>query len=505
LTATVPTLDPPEAQWGTVGIKQQLLPRIPRIFRHDPLGFVLWAWPWGVKGGPLEHFDGPDANQKAFLTDLGKHAKNRNFNGKDPVAAIKMAISSAHGTGKSTMGAWICWWILLTRPFSIGTVTAGTYQQLEERTWADIMHWGRMCIGADQFHIQANGVFHKDPIKAEKWKVTPKTSIEARSQTFAGQHAVNSTSWFMFDEASEVPEMVWRTCYGGMTDGEPMMFVWGQMLRNSGEFFKVCFGDHSERWDSRVFDGRVSAFTNKETLAEWLEEYGEDDDWYRVRVLGLPPNASELQFIGQALIDGARKRDHTPLPDEPLVWGFDAANGGLAKFCFWARRGLDAKTIPPIFLPGTTDRDVVVAKAIQLMSETTAGRRPAAMFGDQAFGSVILERLRRSGFSNVFEVNFGATSHDKRQLNVRAMCWFRMREWLRIGAIPDNPKIYQSFMEPGFKNRQNRLVIESKEDMTKRRAGGNLHGPDALSCTFFQSVAPSKKPRAAPDIGGAWS
>ena len=29
-------------------------------FTHDPLGFVLWAFPWGVPGTSLENEDGPD-------------------------------------------------------------------------------------------------------------------------------------------------------------------------------------------------------------------------------------------------------------------------------------------------------------------------------------------------------------------------------------------------------------------------------------------------------------
>ena len=29
-------------------------------FYADPLGFVLYAFPWGEPGGPLEDFSGPD-------------------------------------------------------------------------------------------------------------------------------------------------------------------------------------------------------------------------------------------------------------------------------------------------------------------------------------------------------------------------------------------------------------------------------------------------------------
>lgn len=459
----------------------------------DPLQFVLDEWPWMQPGSPLEHMAGPDDYQEAFLTSLGQHVRDRAFDGHTPVRPIMMSISSCVGAGKSTLGAWIAWWILRTRPMSVGTVTAGTFQQLEERTWADIQWWGRLGRASEDYDIQQSGIFNRE--HRDKWKVTPKTADANRAQSFAGQHAATSTSWLLLDEAASVPEPNWQAAYGCLSDGEPMMFAFGQMLRNQGEFYNVTFGDKSSLWDTRVFDGRYSRFTNKQTIKEWAEEWGEDSDFYRVRVLGLPPRASELQFISQDLVDGARKRTHKPLPDEPLVVGFDAANGGLAKYAFVFRRGLDAKTIPPIYLPGDTPRDQVVAKAADILSDRTIAKRVSAMFGDQAFGAVIMERLRNSGFTNVFEVNFGDPSLDKHYGNMRAKMWGDMREFLSTGAIPDDEKFAQGLMGPGFKHRPNGgIVLESKQEMAKRGVR-SPDGPDALALSFARKVAPLPMPK----------
>src|SRR5262249_53749123 len=159
---------------------------------------------------------------------------SRKFDGVHPVLPIRMAESSGHGTGKSAMGAWIADWLASTRPFSIGTVTAGTYQQLEERTWAAIQRWTKLCITAHWFDIQASGIYHKQ--HPEDWKMVPQTCKEENAQSFAGQHAASSTSWYLFDEASEVPDKVYETSEGGLTDGEPMIFAWGQVVRNTGQF-----------------------------------------------------------------------------------------------------------------------------------------------------------------------------------------------------------------------------------------------------------------------------
>jgi hypothetical protein len=209
-------------------------------FYSDPLGFVKFAYPWG-EPGTLEQELGPDDNQCEFLNSLGEEVKQRKFDGSNPVLPIQMAETSGHGTGKSAMGAWLTDWILSTRPHSMGTVTAGTAKQLDERTWAAIAYWTKMCITAHWFDIQAGGIYHKQ--FPDTWKVSCQTSKEENAQSFAGQHARTSTSWYLFDEASEVPDKVFQTAYGGLTDGEPMFFAWGQPVRNTGEFYRICFGD----------------------------------------------------------------------------------------------------------------------------------------------------------------------------------------------------------------------------------------------------------------------
>src|ERR1017187_4448385 len=205
----------------------------------DPLGFVMMAYPWKQPGTELEHEKGPDENQKRFLIDLGRQVAARAFNGTDPVMPILMTATSGHGTGKSVMGAWIADWILSTRPDSIGTVTAGTCTELESRTWSAIQHWTKFCITGHWFNIQARGVYHK--LRPKTWKIVAQTCKEENAQAFAGQHARTSTSWYMFDEASLIPDKVWTVSQGGLTDGEPMHFSWGQLEKNTGRFYEINF------------------------------------------------------------------------------------------------------------------------------------------------------------------------------------------------------------------------------------------------------------------------
>jgi hypothetical protein len=413
-------------------------------------------------------------------------------------------------THNSVMGAWLADWILSTRPHSIGTVTAGTYQQLESRTWAAILYWTRLCITAPWFDIQASGVFSRQ--SPETWKVVPQTCKRENAQAFAGQHARTSTSWYLFDEASEVPDAIWETAKGGLTDGEPMMFAWGQPVRNTGMFYRVCFGNEEGRWNHRRVDSRSSRFTNKPLIEEWITDYGEDSDFVRVRVFGLPPRASELQYIDWDRVREAQKRKVAPLADEPLIAGFDVSGGGAAWNVIRFRRGPDARSIPPVRIAGEKGRDraVLIATAAEIMADQRPEWKVAAMFVDSAFGSPIVERLHTLGFKNVHEVSFGGASPDPHQKNLRAYMYARGKEWLLTGGIPDDENFATQLTRPGYHiDTSNRLVLESKADMAKRGEASPDDG-DAFVLTFARQVAPQKPNKSAiPEGyqrgGSAWS
>lgn len=474
-----------------------LLAKEIRQFYADPLAFVLFAYPWGKAGGPLENETGPDDNQKEFLRSLGKEVLKRKFDGHTPVMPIWMAESSGHGTGKSAMGAWIADWILSTRPHSIGTVTAGTFTQLESRTWAAIRYWTKLCITGHWFDVQAEGIYHKQ--FSDDWKLVPQTCKEQNAQSFAGQHARTSTSWYLFDEASEVPDKIFETAYGGQTDGEPMMFVWGQCVRNTGEFYRINFGNLAERWNKRRVDSRTSRFTNKPYIAQIEKDYGVESDTFKVRVLGYPPSASELQYIDKGRIDAAMQRIGIALPDEPLIAGFDVSGGGRAWNVIRFRRGLDGNPAGciPLRIPGEhdPDRSQRVALCAELLRDRRPGRVLAALFIDAAFGAPIAVRLKAMGFDNVFEVNFGGASPDIHCLNMRAYMYMKMKEWMLLGAIakdeqlPEQHRLSTQLALPGYHtNNSGKLVIESKASI-QERGEASPDDADSFGLTFASPVA----------------
>lgn len=488
--------------------KQQLAETIVR-FRDDPFGFVKFAFPWGEPGSPLEELR-PDTWQIRFLDDLGMQTSGRKFDGVHAVDPIRMAVASGHGIGKSALVAWLHWWIMCTRPGAKGRVTANTFQQLSITTWAEIQKWHKILICKDWFEVTQTVCRAVE--NPSGWFSAPITCSEENSEAFAGQHNIDSTSFFLFDEASLIPDVIWEVAGAGLTDGEPMFFAMGNPTRNEGQFYEVCFGNQQHRWNTRSIDSRTCHFPNHELHEQWIHDYGIDSDYIRVRVLGLPPKQSEEQLISRELVASAQKRQVQILEDDPLIAGVDVPDGGSSWFVIRFRRGLDSRPGPliprPIRVAGSRiDRQAMTEQCAILLAEQSPDRKVAAMFMDASYGAAIVERLRNLKFDNVFEVSFGGRSPDKHYANMRAFMYGKkLKDWLSQGAIdPEDKLLAAQLTSPGFHFKvggDGALVLESKEEM-RERGISSPDDADALALTFARSVAvPRKEYYAKPSAKG---
>src|SRR5438094_4871135 len=473
-----------------------------RQFRGDPLGFVSACFPWG-EPGPLEPYDGPDTWQREFLSEVGQQVRANAFNGVDPVPAVRGAVSSGHGIGKSAMVGWLVQWLLSTRPHCQGTVTANTIKQLNTKTWPAIQVWHKRCLTAHWFRCTTERIYHT--LAPESWFIARQSSKEHNSEAFAGQHQATSSSIYINDEDSAVPDTIHEVEEGGLTDGEPFQFLFGNPTRNTGAFHAACFGTRKSRYIVRIVVSRTSKLTNKGQIAQCREDYDEDSDLFRVRVRGLPPRADELQYIDTGRVEAARRRIEIALPDEPLVAGFDVSGGGKAWNVIRFRRGLDGKVREPIRIPGEKDpaRNQRVAVCAELLRDTRPEHKLSALFVDSAFGAPIVARLEALGFKNVFEINFGGDSPDPHRKNMRAHMYATAKDWLLRGALPDEEDLMEQLTAPGYHiDKSGKLVLEPKEDVLTRIEC--MDDADAFVLTFAMPVrlprvvhAPAPLPRGA--------
>jgi hypothetical protein len=270
--------------------------------KRDPLRFVRVAFLWGE--GELAGHDGPMEWQRAILADMR--------DGLSPHEALRLAVASGHGIGKSALVSWIILWAMSTCVDTIGVVTANTGDQLRLKTWVQLSKWHRLCITAHWFAVTAKAIFSVDPDHEKTWRIDAVTWNETRTESFAGLHNEGKRILLLFDEAGGIPDVIFDVSTGALTDAstEIIWTVFGNPTRNTGRF-RECFagGRFHHRWNTRQIDSRTVPITNKEEIAEWVEDYGEDSDFIRVRVKGTFPRAGSMQFIPADLVAAAASPD----------------------------------------------------------------------------------------------------------------------------------------------------------------------------------------------------
>jgi len=472
-------------------------------FFDDPLGFVMYAYDWdndpALRVVKLESpWDlvygteyGPDAWACEALEAIGEQVRANGFDGTRPVKAIREAIGSGHGIGKSAFTAWIANWIMSTRPYCKGVVTANTAEQLASKTWAEIAKWTKRCITGHWFTVTtgkgAMRMVHTQ--HPESWRLDAQTCREENSESFAGLHAANSTPFYIFDEASAVPDAIWEVAEGGMTDGEPMWFVFGNPTRNTGRFFE-CFNKQRHRWRARQIDSRTVQITNKAQIQEWIDDYGEDSDFVRVRVRGVFPRASTLQFIPRDLVDDAMGRvaEAGPLAGRTAIVGVDVARFGGDQSVIRTRIGRDAQTFPPLRFRELDTMQLASRVVEHVTMLRNAGLRVVVFVDGGGVGGGVVDRLQQLAI-DVIEVQFGAKADEPRKYaNKRAEMWGRMKQWLPIGYLAKDEALATDLtgVEYGF-TVSDQILLESKESM-KKRGLASPDDADALAVTFAHPV-----------------
>jgi hypothetical protein len=480
-----------------VSLEEQLIEEL-ALCSDDPLRFVMFAFPWGQ--GELAEHDGPDDWQREILIEMGKALKSGASVGEVLQAAIQIAIASGHGIGKSAFVSWLILWAISTFEDTRGVVTANTESQLKTKTWAELAKWHRLCICGHWFEYTATKLFARDPKHADTWRIDMVPWSERNVEAFAGLHNQGKRVLLIFDEASAIPDIIWETAEGALTDSNTQIIwaVFGNPTRNTGRF-RQCFGSFKHRWLHRQIDSRTVKITNKQQIAQWVADYGEDSDFVRVRVRGVFPRAGSTQFIGSDIVEAAATREaHAGIYDA-LVLGVDPARFGDDESVIYIRKGRDGRTHAPLKFRGLDTMQL----AARVAEQYEFFRADAIFVDGGGLGAGVVDRLRQLRIP-VIEVQFGASpdrstpgQEGTAYSNKCAEMWGVMREWLGSGgAIPDDNdlKAQLESREYGFvlKDGRDAIQLEKKTDMKKR----GLSSPDiadALALTFAYPVMPNQQ------------
>ena len=472
--------------------EQSLMAKLwsPQI-KDDPESFVLFMFPWGVENTPLAKFKGPRKWQRRVLREITNHIKANQ--GVLDMEALRMAVSSGRGIGKSALVAWLILWMLSTRIGSSVIVSANSENQLRTVTWGELTKWATMAMNAHWWEVSATklvpatwltDLVERDLKKGTRyWAAEGKLWSEENPDAYAGVHN-HDGMMVIFDEASGIPDGIWSVAAGFFTEKilDRYWFAFSNPRRNTGYFFETFHGKRAF-WNGQMIDARTVEGTDQAVYNQIIAEYGEDSREARVEVYGEFPATGEDQFISPIVVEDAFKRPKYKDMTAPIVIGVDPARGGMDSTVICVRQGRDIVAIKRYKGEDTMS---VVGHVIDAIEEY----KPVLTVIDEGgLGYGILDRLTEQRYK-VRGVNFGwkAKSPIMWQ-NKRAEMWGAMKDWLKTASVPADRQLKADLTGPMRKtNSSGAILLESKKEM-KSRGLASPDAADALCVTFAFPVA----------------
>lgn len=453
-------------------------------FTHDPLGHVLYAYPWGVPGTDLADKAGPRAWQRETLERIGQRLKDGQLT--DFADVIREATASGHGIGKSALVAWIVKWALDTHEDTKVVVTANTEKQLATKTWPEVAKWHRLSLTRHWFTWTATSLYSNDPKHQAEWRADAIPWSEHNTEAFAGLHNEGKRLVLVFDEASKIADRVWEVAEGALTDAktEIIWAVFGNPTRASGRF-RECFRTFRHRWHTQQIDARTVEGTNATLHAEWVADHGEDSDFVKVRVRGMFPNLSVRGLISESDVDKAWGKGlrAEQFSFAPIILTCDPAWEGDDMLTIGKRQGLYFEILEEI---PKNDNDILIANKLARYEDEY---HADAVFVDAGYGTGIISAGRTMGRDWTL-VWSAETSNDPGCLNKRAEMGVAVRNWLREGgSIPTHQRLRDDLLALETVPRTDGKVQLLSKPQMKKMGLPSTDYFDCLALSFAHPVA----------------
>lgn len=452
-----------------------------RLFRKSPLAFIKWCW--GLT---------PERDNEKFIR--GKHITwqqhdillgiEEALKGNKP---RRISIVKGHGVGGSTLESWlIFWWLFCFKESQIGC-TAPSSEQMYDVLWKECSKWHQRM----KPEIKNLFIWETTHIRVSEnpkvWFARAKTARKEAPEALAGIHG--DYVMLIADEASGVPEEIYNTAEGSLTEKNIFVLLISNGTRNTGYFYETHNKD-KENWQNFSFSSIDSPIVDWGYVARLKDKHGEDSDEYRIRVLGRFPKEEGMDDKGYLPL--FHDKDFRFIPDNYDFRfggkiGIDCAGEGKDKTS-WVLR--DAFTIKRIAEEKKSTPKSIAEKTSTLMFRY--GVQIEDVYFD-GFGEGAKAANELRGISGKVEdidrrpnvVMLGDNPEEEIYLNIRAENAFRFRYWCANGGQIIDKEIWEDQLKliRYIRNMRGKVKLMDKPTM-KKLLGRSPDDFDAAILTF---------------------
>jgi len=440
----------------------------------------------------------------------------------------QISIASGHARGKDFMAAVaaICF-LYLCAP-SIVICTAPSDRQVHSINMAEIS-----SIHAAAMPLHGRVLDKRIAFQDKKHFLTAFKAPDKDVEAWTGFHSPNIL--VIFTEASGIEDSVFNATEGLMTSDNAKKLLIFNQTQLSGEAYRStksprykhirlnCLNSPNVLAKKTIIPGQVSYDWVQDKVLQWTKEIDPKEfdetlydfiwegqtrrvtnDWFRVKVLGLPPTESESQLIKISWIEASNNR-WLELQDAgfkkfddsiSLRLGCDVAGMGRDKTVMLWRYD---NYVTKIMEYATSDHMEIAGRVVAALKNPD-GLAFMDSIGEGA-GSYarVKERYDERGLpSQVVSVKYsenakGLTdaSLQRTFANMRAYCLWCIRDALdpQLGgmlALPPDEELAEELTEINIKGMRSNgdLLMEPKDDI-KARIGRSPDKSDALGLTYY--------------------
>lgn len=406
----------------------------------------------------------------------------------------RIAMKACAGPGKSACMAWMGWNFILTRPHPKIGVTSVSGANLKAGLWAELANWrNKSLLLQHQFEQTGTEIYHRE--HRATWKIEARTwaqdaNPEQIGNALRGLHA-EYVMWLL-DESGAYPDSILpvvENIFSG-SPKEAHIVQAGNPTALSGPLYRACTSAR-KLWTVVEITGdpddpKRSPRIPIEHARAQIDQYGRDNPWVMVNILGQFPPSSLNALLGVSDVENAmtRKYREHDIEKSPRILGVDVAQQGLDRSVIFPRQGMVA--FKPHIMRGANS-----VQGAGQVARTWKDWDVDTVFIDNTggFGAGWIDQLRLLN-RHAIGIGFAERAEDKRYANRRAEMYFRMAEWIKSGgALPNVPELVGELTEMTYSFRGDALLLEPK-DQIRKRLGRSPDLGDALALTFSADVAP---------------
>ena len=440
-------------------------------WKQQPILFIKDIW--GLVPQPLICKEEHNHNVKCFGEfEKGKHITWQQWlilQGIEKAlrdeAPRRITIAGGHGFGKSCVLAWLTHWFLMTRKNAQIGATAPTADQLFDVLWKEIAIWHKKLPENIRPLFEWGTSYFRISSSPETWFARARTARKEKPEAFSGLHGKYVA--LFADEASAVPNEIYRSGEGSMTDKDTLVVLISNPTRLEGYFYDTHHSD-KKNWQVFSFSSLDSPIVEPDFPERIKAKYGEDSDENRFMVLGEFPK-------GESMVDGwlpmfSEDDIKNQVQDigefmKPTYLGVDPSGMGVCKSVWVAR---DAFKIKVLATEQKSSTIGIAEKTITLAQHYECEPKNVKVdnFG---VGANISQEIALGVNERIHAVNVGGKPRDERFLNIRAEMYWLFREWLKKGGkLIRNDGWRQLLVIRYRRSLSGKIQVMGKAEMIKR-------------------------------------